>query len=224
FADRPARAAFLDSLERRRCIKSHTPMDGIPYGPDPTYIVVFRHPVDVHFSLRAHVANMKHDLLDHLFPEDEQAGFSRFLTGPLTEQGTDDLTLASLSRHYLQARAREDGGNVHFFHYADLSRDLRGQIIRLAGILDIQLPDQIIDEIAAATTFTSMRAVIETSDERFGDNVPFHDMAKFYDSGTSNKWKGRLSDKDMAAYASRFAELMPADDIAWFEWGDRRHP
>ncbi|MEM7319692.1 MAG: sulfotransferase domain-containing protein, partial [Pseudomonadota bacterium] len=42
FADRPARAAFLDSLERRRCIKSHTPMDGIPYGPDPTYIVVFR--------------------------------------------------------------------------------------------------------------------------------------------------------------------------------------
>jgi aryl sulfotransferase len=35
FRDRQAIAAFLEGLERRRCIKSHTPMDGIAYGAEP---------------------------------------------------------------------------------------------------------------------------------------------------------------------------------------------
>jgi len=50
FRDRKAIATSLSNLERRRCIKTHTPMDGIAYGAEPTYIVVYRHPVDVHFS------------------------------------------------------------------------------------------------------------------------------------------------------------------------------
>lgn len=81
FRDRREITAFLDGLDRRRCIKSHTPMDGISYARQPTYIAVYRHPVDVHFSLRIHAANMKHDWLDHMFPEDERAGFRRFLDG-----------------------------------------------------------------------------------------------------------------------------------------------
>ncbi len=213
---------FLAGLDRRRCIKTHTPMDGLPYAAEPTYVVVYRHPIDVHFSLRRHHENMKHDALGFMFEGDDRAGFRRFVEGPLTDGGTDDLTVASIVKHYAEARARESNGNVHFFHYADMTRDLRGQIGRLAGILKIDLPDTMLDEIAEATTFASMRQAVETSERRFHEDTPFHDLAGFYASATSNKWEGRLPASDVDDYAKRIAQLLPAQDISWLEWGDRR--
>ena len=221
FRDRQAIAAFLDGLERRRCIKSHTPMDGVAFGPGPQYILVYRHPVDAHFSFRTHAGNMKEDWLDYMFPEDEREGFRRFVEAPATDAGTDDLTVASMVHHYQQGRAREGHGNVHFFHYADLSRDLPGQIARLAGILDIPLPAALRDEIAQATTFGTMRKAMENSPRRFHGDTPFHDPADFYASGTSNKWEGRLTEQDLAGYSARMSQILSAEDIAWLEWGDQ---
>ena len=221
FRDRRAIVAELDQLERRRCIKSHTPMDGISYALEPTYIVVYRHPADVHFSLRTHAANMTDDWLDYMFPEDEGEGFRRFIEAPATSTGTDDLTVASLVHHYREALARQSNGNVHFFHYADLTRDLPGQISRLARILGIPLDATLRDSIAAATSFKQMRKAAETSERRFHADTPFHDLANFFASGSSDKWVGRVSDADMAAYASRIGELLPPDDVTWLERGER---
>lgn len=222
FRDPATIAAAQDALTRRRCMKSHSPMDGIAYGPDPSYVVVYRHPVDVLFSLQTHVSNMKEDFMDYMFEGDDRAVFQRFLDGPLTDAGTDDLTLASIAHHYSQASARRVNGNVHFFHYADLSRDLPEQIARLAQVLDISATDQLIDEIAQANTFANARRAAESSSMRFSDASPFRDQAEFYASGSSNKWKDRLSAEDMAACDARLATLMPETDAAWLNWGDRR--
>lgn len=70
-----------------------------------------------------------------LFPPDVRLGFQRFLDGPLAEAGSDDLTISSIVHHYKRAQLRQKRGNVHFCHYADLSRDLHGWIERLAEIL-----------------------------------------------------------------------------------------
>ena len=43
FRDMEAAIAFLDRLSRRHCIKSHTPLYGVPFGAGPTYISVYRH-------------------------------------------------------------------------------------------------------------------------------------------------------------------------------------
>lgn len=225
FRDRQAIAAQQSSLTRRRCIKSHTPMDGIAYGAEPTYIVVYRHPVDVHFSFRSHFENMKDKgPLADVFPADIQAGFDRFLVGPLTDSGTDHLTVSSLVHHYQQAKAREQGGNVHFFHYADLSRDLHGQIARLAEILKISLSPETLNDLTEANTFASMRKVVEASEMRFHESSPFLDQANFFASGTSNKWEGRLTDEDIGRYSDRLASLLSPEDMAWLNWGERRKP
>jgi hypothetical protein len=224
FRDRQAIAEFLDGLERRRCIKTHTPMDGILYGPEPTYIVVYRNPADAHFSLRTHAANMTDDWLDYMFPPDEGAGFRRFVEAPETSAGTDDLTVSSIVHHYRESRKRQVNGNVHFFHYADLTRDLPGQISRLGEILDISIDSTLRDAIAEATSFKQMRKAVESSDRRFHEDTPFHDLADFFASGTSNKWEGRISDADLAAYTGRINELLPSDEVAWLEWGDLGQP
>lgn len=225
FRDRQAIAASQSRLERRRCLKTHTPMDGIAYGAEPTYIVVYRHPVDVHFSFRSHAENMKDPSgVADMFPPDIRLGFDRFLDAPLTESGTDDLTVSSIIHHYEQATKRQPGENVHFFHYADLSRDLYGQMGRLAELLKIPLSPKTLADVTEANMFASMRKAAEGSDTRYDEKSPFLDQAKFFASGTSNKWQGHLTEEQMGRYADRCASLLSPEDAAWLNWGDRREP
>lgn len=130
--------------------------------------------------------------------------------------------MSSIVHHYQQARARLSNGNVHFFHYADLNRDLHCQISRLADILKIDLPQETLDALTEANTFANMRKVAEASEMRFHETSAFVDQAKFFASGTSNKWEGRLRDEDLTRYAERCASLLSPEDAAWLNWGDRR--
>jgi len=147
-----------------------------------------------------------------MYPDDVSAGFKRFLDAPLTDAGTDDLTISSFFHHYMKAKARQPNGNVHFFHYADLSRDLHGQITRLADILDISVSAQTITDITGANTFASMRKVAETSETRFDEKSPFRDQAGFCAPGTSNKWEGRLTGEDIERYDALCASRLPPED------------
>ena len=159
-----------------------------------------------------------------MFPPDVRAGFTRFLDSPLTDAGCDDLTISSIVHHYEQAKARKQGGNVHFFHYADLSRNLHGQIARMADILKISVSPQTLKELTEANTFANMRKVAEASEMRFHESSPFLDQAKFFASGTSNKWEGRLTDEDIGRYSDVCASLLSPEDAAWLNWGDQRKP
>ena len=49
--------AMLEAQTHRRWIKTHTPLDGVPFNPSVTYIAVVRHPLDVALSDRDHSAN-----------------------------------------------------------------------------------------------------------------------------------------------------------------------
>jgi len=96
--------------------------------------------------------------------------------------------------------------------------------VRLADNLRITLSPQTIADIAEANSFTNMRKVVEASDKRFHESSPFLDQAKFFASGTSNKWEGQLSDEDIGRYSDRVASLLSSDDAEWLNWGDQRKP
>src|SRR3954452_15827749 len=49
---------LLAAQNERRFIKTHTPLDGLPFIPSVTYIAVIRHPLDVALSDRDHGSNM----------------------------------------------------------------------------------------------------------------------------------------------------------------------
>ncbi len=219
FRDRDEQDALLKAQTHRRCIKTHTPLDGITYSPEATYLVVHRHPVDVHFSLRSHVENMKDDWLDYLFPEDMSEAFAVFLDRPASSKGTDDLTLASFIHHYRSFSTFRHLPNIHFLHYAELSRDLPGQVARLARIMGADVKPAMIDDIAQAGSFGSMKENARRMSQEPGFKSGFQDYAKFFASGTSNKWEGRLTADDIARYDARLSEMASASERAWLEHG-----
>lgn len=221
--DQEQSVATLNAQTTRRCIKSHTPLDGIPYHADATYITVYRHPIDVHFSLEKHVANMVLDVLDFMYPEHEGAAFARFLTAPATDSGTDDLTLASLLYHYRSFTAWAHLPNVHFFHYADLKRDPARAIKGYADAMGLSPSDTLIQEIAAATSFSSMKQVTRNTQATKARGA-FKDESGFFHSATSNKWVGRLSDDEVAAYRARVEEIAQPSEISWLENGAKAQP
>ncbi|MGV6849738.1 MAG: sulfotransferase domain-containing protein [Marinibacterium sp.] len=219
FRGRSEQLARLNAQDNRRCIKSHTPMDGMIYDPDATYIAVYRHPIDVHFSFRDHVANMKADWFDYLYEGTTAEAFDRFLAAEPTAQGTDDLSLASIVHHYRSFRTFAGLPNIHLFHYAQMRADPVGQLQRLSDILGYGYDPERIEVFARAASFERMKDNARARAAEPGFDSAFVDYAKFYASASSNKWDGKLTRDDLSAYDRRMAALLSAADRDWLNWG-----
>lgn len=212
--DQDARIAALNTRTGTRQVKTHTPLDGIPLWPDLRYISVFRHPIDVHLSFRRHVANMVDDVLGDVFPADIHEGFRLFLDG----DHRDGASLLSIVDHFSSVVEAAGHENVLCLHYADMSRDLRAAVHRIAAHIGVSHPPDVMEALTVAARFENMKA----NAQRFAVSARegfWHKDSDFFDSGTSWKWHGVLSDADLAAYDARMQVLLSAEERAWIETG-----
>jgi hypothetical protein len=147
----------VQAQQHRRYLKTHTPLDGIPYHPQCTYLVVFRDPRDVFFSGINHRDNMTdQELANSAFPSGDNA-FQRWLD-EVREPDTWDLQSVDSLVHFFNSYwPYRDLPNVHVYHYSDLKRDLRGAIASMAAACNIEVSDAQLDAYAEAATFDSMR-------------------------------------------------------------------
>ncbi len=217
-------AERLDAMTTRRSMKSHTPMDGLPLDDQAQYICVFRHPLDAHFSFRKHVRNLPMSWFDAWYPEDDFDGvtFRRFLDGGAEGFDGDAMPLAHIIRHYKAAAALADRPNVSLFHYADMTRDLAGTFAKLTGILDISHPPHVLDQLVKAATFENMKAHAGRFAPAGGKGFMKSDT-EFFHSGTSGKWDGKLTDKELKAYEVIMEEHLTPKERAWLEYGVEGH-
>lgn len=223
FRDQAALKAMLDGQTHRRCIKTHTPMDGIPQEPDLRYIAVYRHPLDAHFSMRRHAANVKMDLFDGRFAAgDGPETFARYLEDPPEHEMGDGVTLAAQVHHFRTLLAVADQQNVILLHYADMKRDLASEAARLSEFLGYNHSPELIREMAESLRFEMVQANARARTEHNERaSATFHDPAAFYDSGTNRKWVGRISDDEYAAYRAKLEALLPPDQVRWLEEGGK---
>jgi hypothetical protein len=220
FRDQTAISATFEAQKHRRCIKTHSPLDGITYDPTCTYITVYRHPIDTHFSMRKHAQNLKIDMFDERFPDDPSASFEYFLEDVGANHMADGITLGSIVHHYKTFKEWARLSNVHFFHYADMRRDLSGQTARISEILGYSYTVDLLNEIADSLQFEQVKANAQNAlDHGVQSSATFNDPAAFFDSASSGKWIGKLSDSDLASYRSRLADLLPEADAQWLENG-----
>ncbi|MGI3168225.1 sulfotransferase domain-containing protein [Pseudooceanicola sp. C21-150M6] len=211
-------ARTIEALPGRRVLKTHTPADGFPVWDGVTVVAVYRHPLDVFFSLRKHIAN-RHVGEDHPMKGPVSEALARFLDGPMDPEDLDNDALAIVVHHYLQtARSGRVPGLV-LMHYADMIRDAEGTLRQLAGAAGIAVSDAAIAAIAEASGIDAMRGKAELYAPVGGTGFWKEDAA-FFATGGAGNWQGQLTEADLAAYEARITALIPDPEArGWLERG-----
>lgn len=210
--------ARMVAQTHRRFIKSHSPMDGIIWWPDAVYFCVCRHPLDMYFSVLKHGENQTAPEANPVYNMDRVKSFDYWLTEPLQVDPTNNTTFEAAVHHYKSFKRWQHLPNVHLFHYADMTRDLAGEMGRIAQALDITHPADLMAQLVEAARFDTMKANAERHAPEVEDGY-WKNKRNFFASGTSGKWKGRLSDAQLAAYDARMDALLTPDDRRWLETG-----
>ena len=221
--------ADLAGQQHRRFIKSHTPLDGLPWHEDVTYIAVARDPRDVAVSFDHHWQNMDIERvtqaraaavgLDDLAelepppppPDDPVDRYWDWMTRRRTPEQSTGLQFAMI--HLLSFWERRFEPNIVLLHYADLERDLEGEMRRLAKRLGITVDERLWPEFVAAASFDSMKA-------RANDLAPnamqaWKDTTAFFHRGGSGQWRELIGD-DGGRYDEIIRQLV--DDEEFLSW------
>ena len=97
--------------------------------------------------------------------------------------------------------------------------DGRRAVEALAAAAGIKPSASVIDTLTKATAFGAMKAKAADYAPVAGTGFWKSDE-NFFDSASSNKWDGRLSEEELALYQERLEELIPdARARDWLEGG-----
>jgi hypothetical protein len=228
--------AALEAQPHRRFIKSHTPLDGLPWHDGVTYLHVGRDPRDVALSWDNHVSNMDYERfveiraaavgLDDLeelgiadepiaeAPEDPAQRFWAWVEG--AGAGTRASGLQGLVHHSQTFWATRQRPNVHLFHYSDQRADLATQMARLADALGVDPPTEALVE---AARFENMKA-------RADHLVPNADLPywqsnqRFFDKARAGEWHHLVGDEGLPRYEAALRQVTDDDElIRWLHAG-----
>jgi aryl sulfotransferase len=220
--------AGLDAMEHRRFIKTHTPIDGLPEDDEVTYISVLRDPRDAAVSMDHHFHNMDLERLLQLRAEvhgmDDLAELPP-TSGPIedpAERFWASITnrapspefasgLELVVRHAQVAWDRRFQPNVVLVHYADLQRDLEGEMRRIAKRLGIDVPEQRWPDLVEAAEFSSMKARADVLVPNAGQI--WLDQTEFFHRGTSGQWRDVAPDGDGPRYWDAVRELLNDEEL-----------
>jgi len=213
-------AAALERQTGRRVVKTHTPADGFPIWDGVTVIAVYRHPLDVFFSLRKHQRNKAEQDPNHpmLLPVSES--LELFLEGAVALDDFDRDNVQTIATHYTETVVSGRVPRLKAFHYSDMSRNDRRAVEALAKAAGIDADDALIDTVTEATSFATMKAKAQDYAPVAGTGYWKSDAA-FFDSGSSRKWEGQCTDEDLALFESRLAELVSDEEARdWLKHGE----
>jgi aryl sulfotransferase len=215
--------ARLDAQEHRRSIKTHTPADGIPWFPDASYIVVGRDGRDAFMSFLNHMQNMQPELVMHLATTAIEEGIEVGGGAPPVHDvhAFFDYWIGEeiYFRHLSSFWAHRGEPNLYFVHYDDLKADLSGSMRGIADFLGIEVDDALWPAVVDRCTFASMKA-------RSGEIGEFRTFVggadTFLYKGTNDRWRGVLTDDELARFEAASARLLPPDAVAWLNRGTAR--
>ena len=216
----------LDGQTHRRFIKTHTPLDGLPWDDRVVYITVGRDPRDVALSWDNHLLNMDiaaiidlrgkavgNDDLPELMadfkppPPDVEARFWTWV------ETTDDPMggLQGTVHHLKTFWDVREKPNVIMLHYSDLKADLAGEMAGLAERLGLDV--DVTPELVKAATFDEMKKHANEVGPNQSENI-WLDPERFFNKGTSGQWRDVVAERD-PRYWNRVGELADAEFSAW---------
>ncbi|MEE4289626.1 MAG: sulfotransferase domain-containing protein [Erythrobacter sp.] len=225
--------AALSAAEGRRGLKTHSPLTALPLHDDVLYINVARDPRDAVMSFHNHSLSFTDEFLAGMdqiglddpligapFPralEDPQEFFRRWLRDP-EYAPLDDFTIdefCEIENSFWEARERR---NVLLVHYNDLKADRADEMRRIAQFCGIETPEPLFADMVEAAGFSSMKRdgaqLLGLAEAAFKGGAD-----SFLHKGTNERWRGVLTDPDLADYREAMAARVPVDLARWLEHG-----
>ncbi len=224
--------AFLAALPSPRFVKSHLPLDGLPYYPEARYIIVARDPRDVfmsffnHYSMYTDVAyqtfnsdNVGDDL--PRCPEEPREVWRPWLTRGWFEWESEGWPFWSNMHHTMTYWEHRQLPNFLVLHYNDMLEDLEGAVRQIAAFADIDASDDLIRKTVEQTTFATVKKKAEeTPEEKDVSRMFFTGGQKgFFFKGTNGRWRDVLTPEDLKLYEDAKKRVLTPDCAKWLENG-----
>jgi aryl sulfotransferase len=223
----------LAAQKHRRFIKTHLPLDALPWDPHRKFLYVARDGRDVFMSFWNHYSNFNDEALQ-LFnsipgrvgeelppaPADLHECWRDWVTRGWFEGETDGWPWWS---HLYNVQSWWDYRhvpNVLLLHYADLTEDTEREARRIARFLDIEVPEALWPAIVERVSFASMQKqpdIYAPGGGRFWKGG----ASTFLHKGTNGRWRGVLSDAELAQYDAACERSLTPECRAWLEHGAR---
>lgn len=223
--------ANYEAQSHRRFVKTHTPLDGLPYFDNVTYLVCGRDPRDIFLSMQDHWENLNIPQAAQLLvkqgyevipppplPDDLNDRFRLWVTQASFDWEQDGFPHWSVFHHAESFWAHRDKPNIHFLHYADLSADLEGEMRRVADILGIAVAEDKWPALVRAAGFAEMKSHADRTAPNTDQEI-WHANADFFRKGRSGQWREALSEANLALYDEAKSARYPAELVAWLEGG-----
>ena len=216
---------LVEAQTHRRFLKTHLPVDALRFSPKAKYVYIGRDGRDVVWSMYNHHANANRSWYEAL---NDTPG----RVGPPIEPPPDDV------RVYFRDWLARDGHpfwpfwenvrswwairglpNVALVHFANLKRDMPGEIRRIARFLDIEVDEARWDAILEHCSFDWMKRNATRTVPMGG---AFWDAGAevFIHKGSNGRWRDTLSAAESADYEARAEAELGAGCARWLATGE----
>lgn len=216
---------MVEAQTHRRFLKTHLPVDALVFSPRAKYLYIGRDGRDVVWSLYNHHVNANEMWYDALNNTPGRVG-------PTIERPPEDI------RQYWRDWLDKDGfpfwsfwenistwwaireqPNVMFVHFANLKKDMTGEMRKIADFLDIEIDESRWGTIVEYCTFDWMKANATKSVPLGG---AFWDAGAqvFINKGVNGRWADVLTDEESTEYESLAVKKFGEDCARWLATGD----
>ena len=221
----------LEAQEHRRFIKTHLPLDGLPYDGRLKYIYVSRDARNVFMSLWNHYTRLVEETFDMFNNTPGREGeelprpsgdihdfWGSWMTRGWFDWETDGWPYWS---HLYNAQSwwdYKDLPNIQLIHYADMKEDLEREVRRIGDFLEIDVPESAWPHIVKAVSFEEMKRQGELYAP--GGGAQWEGGAKtFLHRGTNGRWREVLSDEELTLYDAACERTLTQECRDWLENG-----
>jgi aryl sulfotransferase len=215
---------LVEAQTHRRFLKTHLPVDALVFSPRAKYLYIGRDGRDVVWSMYNHHVNANalwyqalNDTPGRVGPPIEKppADIRQYFKDWMAKDGHPFWPFWDNVRSWWAIR---DLPNVMFVHYADLKRDMPGEMRKMAAFLDIKVDAANWPKILEYCSFDWMKANATKSVPLGG---AFWDAGAqvFINKGVNGRWHDVLTAADIADYETRAVRELGADCANWLKNG-----
>lgn len=223
----------IDAQTHRRFLKSHMPLDGLPWFEEVRYVHVARDGRDACMSYFNHCSAYTQQMYEAQdraademggpaprCPADVRTFFHDWLTkgtAPGASDGHPTLSFFDFETAWWRGRQRP---NLLLVHYNDLQADLEAEMRRVAAFLGIGVDPGIWPELVRAARFEDMK-------RQGAELLPQAGLIfeggsdRFLYKGSNGRWRDAIGTADLALYEEIAASRFTPGLARWIGGGRR---